>query len=104
MKEPARIVAALDIASAVREALADALQKHRTTGWEDELLLFELGRTLGAALRWQDAPPSAVEQLVDSLRRVHAGLISPHPPQADEVVRELCPETRAEVGGGPTVQ
>lgn len=110
MREPARIVAAIEIALSVRSALADALDRHRATGWEDDILLIELGRILGAVPRLQDAPPSAVEQMVDSLRRVYAGLNSHRTPDAEDLVRELCPESSAEggprdpAGGGATVQ
>ena len=98
MREPARIVAAIEIATAMRHALADELERHRSTGWEDDILMLELGRVLGAMLRWQDARPSAVDHLVDSIRRVHAGLNSLQTPDPEEVVRELCPEASAEAG------
>lgn len=110
MKEPAKVVAAIEIAKFVRNALADAVECRQSTGWDDEVLSIELGRILGAMLRWQDARPSVVEQAVASLRRVHVGLMSHQTPDAEEAVREFCPQTHAEtgsgapVGGSPTVQ
>lgn len=96
MREPAKIVAAIEIAMAVRGALADALDRHRATGWEEDIVLIELGRILGAVARLQDARPSGVEQMVDSVRRVYAGLSSHQTPDAEVLVRELCPESSTE--------
>ena len=109
MREPAKIAAAVEIAGAVRRTLAEELERRREAGWEDDILRYELGRAVGALLRWEDTRPSGVEHLVEALRRAHAGLMSPQTPEAEDVVRELCPEAAAEAGGapgaaGPTVQ
>jgi hypothetical protein len=100
MREPERIIAAIDIAMSVRNALADALDRHRTSGWEEDVLLIELGRVLGAVPRFQDVRPSAVEQMIDSLRRVYSGLNSHRTPDAAELVREMCPESSVQAGSG----
>ncbi len=100
MREPAKIVAAIDIATSMRRALADEFERHGSTGWDEEVLQVELGRLLGFVLRWQDARPSAIERLVDTLRSVHAGLKSGHAPDATDAVRELCPQSDAGTGSG----
>ena len=109
MREPVKIVAAIEIASAARHALADALERRGPAGWDEDVLLVELGRAYGAFLRAQDCRPSQIEQLVDSLRSVHAGLASPSAPDAERIVRELCPQAGVEPApkdatDGPTLQ
>ena len=94
----------------MRGALADQFDRHKATGWDEDVLMIELGRVFGAVLRWQDARPSVVERLVESVRSVHAGLKSRHTPDAEEAVRDLCPESTAastsidSTEGNPTVQ
>lgn len=110
MREPQKIVAAIDIAAAMRGALANQFDRHKATGRDEDVLMIELGRMFGPFLRWQDARPSVVGRLVESVRSVHAGLKSQHTPDAAEAVRELCPESTAETANGdseesnPTVQ
>ena len=107
MRDPARIVAATEIAAQVRAALEDGGARHESSGWDDEVLLLELGRLVGGALRWRDASPSGMEQVVDTLRRVYAGLMSHRIPEAEEVVAALCPERSGDAhaaGGDRTVQ
>jgi hypothetical protein len=92
MREPAKVVATVEIANAVRDALADGMERHRSTGWDEGILLVELGRTMGALLRFQDDPPSSVERFVDAMRRAYSGLLGSSIPDAEDLVRELCPE------------
>ena len=108
-REPARIVAAIEIVASVRRALADEIERRQSPGWDEEVLLVELGRTLGAFLRANDTRPSSVEQCVESMRRVHAGLVNPQSPDAESLVRDLCPQSSVEPGrkdakGGPPLQ
>lgn len=110
MKEPKQIVAAIDIATRVREAFEAGTKRHESDGWDDDVLLIELGRVVGAVVRWRDARPSEVERLVDTLRQVHAGLMSHRTPDAEEAVSILCPqdspeaESGEEAGDSPTIQ
>jgi hypothetical protein len=92
MREPAKIVAALEIAALAREALDGGTKRHESAGWDDDVLFLELGRLVGSILRWRDARPSEVEHLTDTLRRVHAGLLTHRAPEADEAVSALCPQ------------
>ena len=109
IREPAKIVAAVEISAAVRRALVDAVERRGSIGWDDDVLLVELGRVFGAFVRAHDCRPSQVEQLVDSIRSVHAGLAAPQSPDAERLVRELCPQAGVEPGRestkpGPTLQ
>jgi hypothetical protein len=110
MREPTKIVAAIEIAAQVREAFEAGTKRHESAGWDDDVLLVELGRVLGAVVRWRDSRPSDVDQMVDTIRRVHAGLMSHRTPDADEAVSMLCPQTSPEAesgskaGDGPTIQ
>lgn len=99
MREPARIVASLEMATQLREALERGTKAHESTGWDDGVFYVELGRLAGSLLRWRDARPSEVEQLVDTLRQVHAGLVTHRAPQAEDVVAALCPPDSAGASG-----
>lgn len=100
MRDPRKIVAAIEIASAMRGELADQFEKHKSTGWDDDVLMIELGRALGTVLRWQDARPSVVEHLVESVRAVYAGLKTTQTTAVDVAVRELCPKSTVEATNG----
>lgn len=95
MREPAKVVAAIEIATSVRHALADAFERHQSTGWDEDILQAELARLVGFVLRLRDARPSALQHLVEMLRSVYAGLTSPHTPDASDAVRKLCPQATA---------
>lgn len=110
MMEPKKIVAAIEIATQVREAIETSTNRHESEGWDDDVLLVELGRVVGGVARWRDARPSAVDQLVETLRQVHAGLMSHRTPDAQEAVALLCPQASPEADSGkeagdsPTIQ
>lgn len=90
MREPARIVASLEMATQLREALERGTKAHESTGWDDGVFYVELGRLAGSLLRWRDARPSEVEQWVDTLRQVHAGLLTHRAPRVEEVVSAVA--------------
>ncbi len=90
MKEPGKIAAAIEIALAVRTALGNASEENRERGWDVQILVHELARTLALVLRSEDLAPSQVEQVVEFLRQVYAGVLPTRLPTPDEAVRQLC--------------
>lgn len=95
-KEPAKIVAALEIAQSVRSALADAIEKRQDTGWDAGVLAYEIARTLALLLRLSEVPPHRLDELLDFQRKVYAGLIPATAPSVEEALKSLCPESDPE--------
>lgn len=102
MREPQKVAAAVEIAQTVRGALADSVEPHGQTGWDSGVLMYELARTLATLMRFSEASPSQLEELVEFLRKVCAGLSPSTPPTVEEVLRHLCSESVARTGSEKT--
>lgn len=101
-REPGQIVAALEIARAGRKALADGFENYHETGFDSEVLFYELFRTTGMLVRVFETPPSKLEELIEFMRRVYAGLSSGAAPSVEEVLQRLCPESNMQGMSGDT--
>ena len=92
IRRPEEVVAAMKIARATREALADGIEQHHESNWDSEVLLYELARMLGVCLRMAEASPSRLDGLIVFLRKVYAGLSTGSAPSVEEALRHMCPE------------
>ena len=92
-REPRQAAVALHLAQTVRGALVDGIEQHREIGCDSEVLLHEIVRTLGTLVRLVDLPPSRLEELIEFLRRVYAGLAPGITPPVEEILSQFGPES-----------
>lgn len=99
MKDADKVAAAVQIVSAMRNALAQATEDHQKTGWDAEALTVEMTRLLGFVYRAEDVTPTRLDDLVRLLRTVYAGMQSPYAMTVEQAIEHFCAEQNADPSG-----
>ena len=89
-KEPSQVAAAVEIVSEARRAIGEAMQKCDGQSWDSDVLLYELARVLGLALRNEETTPSQFDNVIRFLRQVYGGVYATGLVTVEEAVQFFC--------------
>ena len=89
-KEPSQVAAAVEIVGEARRAIAEAMQKCDGQSWDSDVLVYELARVLGLALRNEETTPSQFDNVIRFLRQVYGGVYGTGLVTVEEAVQLFC--------------
>ena len=89
-KEPSQVAAAVEIVGEARRAIAEAMQKCDGQPWDSDVLVYELARVLGLALRNEETTPSQFDNVIRFLRQVYGGVYATGLVTVEEAVQFFC--------------